>query len=321
MKRIIEIEVRDEYVLWAGVVIGAAGSHDDVILRIAFGRSWAALNIYATFRDALGENPTVILLTPTMRTGGEDMTYDVTIPPTAKRLDGRASLTLTGYIVTSDGVEEDRATNTTTAYFRVLPSDFALADDGSIDATLAQQMLSAMNEHAEVVQTQIGAHEAEVAAQIREHASAVAVEIERQDGEIEDIRDVADEANIYAKQAHMFASDAVLEAEAAKQRSEDAIKAVGKIETALDSIIAIQEELISRSLITFYIDHYGDLGTYQAIEGWTFGDWCGSEYDTLGCRATNYVYAPDGIGIISGGTIQYNPDEDTPIEAEVTYKF
>lgn len=50
---------------------------------------------------------------------------------------------------------------------------------------------------------------------------------------------------------------------------------VGDLDTALDSIIDIQEELIGVTLITFTID-----GTeYQAEEGMTWVEWCVSEYN------------------------------------------
>ncbi len=149
-KRIIEISVNDEYVLGSGVVVGAAGSHDDVVLHAAFGEMWSGLNIYATFRNALGEEPTVILLLPSMLADGETMKYKIDVPSAAKRYDGRMTVTFTGFAVT-DGAEEETATNTSVAFFRVLPSDFALADDGSIDATLAQQLQQEINKLSEYV--------------------------------------------------------------------------------------------------------------------------------------------------------------------------
>jgi hypothetical protein len=155
-KRIIECQVSDEYVLGAGVVVGAAGSHDDVVLRLTFGEMWIGLNIYATFRDARGENPTFVPILPSMLVDGEVMVYDVPVPAAAKRHQGQMMLTLTGYSIV-DGVQEDSATNTATAFFRVLQSDFALFDDGSVDVTIAQQMLSAINEHAKDVAESIGA--------------------------------------------------------------------------------------------------------------------------------------------------------------------
>lgn len=142
-KRIINCTVSDEYIVGGGVPIGAAGSHDDVVLRLAFGEMWTGLNIYATFTDAVGENATVVMLMPSMLVAGSAMTYDLPIPASAKKIEGRASLSLTGYTVVNG--TEGIATNTVTSYFRVLPSKVALLDDGTVDATLAAQLLAEMN--------------------------------------------------------------------------------------------------------------------------------------------------------------------------------
>lgn len=138
-KRIIELTVSDEYVIGGGVPIGAAGSHDDVILRMSFSDAWMVRNKYATFRDALGENPVLVDFLPSMLVPGKDATYDVVVPAAAKKIDGRASMTLTGYTVVN-GSEEKEASNTAVTYFRVLPSTYKIMDDDSIDLTLAQQM-------------------------------------------------------------------------------------------------------------------------------------------------------------------------------------
>ena len=166
-KRIIECRVSDEYVLGSGVVVGAAGSHGDVVLRLEFGTMWAVLNKYATFRDANGENPTIVSIMPSMLVDGTAMTYDVPVPAEAKRYKGKMMLTLTGYSLV-DGVEEDRATNTATAYFRVLESDFALYDDGTVEATLAQQLQNELREYEETVQSQIEGHRTEVGEAVRQ---------------------------------------------------------------------------------------------------------------------------------------------------------
>ena len=149
-KRIIECQVSDEYILGAGMVVGAAGSHDDVLIRLAFGDMWIGLNLYATFRDSKGESPTLVAILPSMLADGEVMVYDVPVPAAAKRYEGKMMLTLTGYSVV-DGTQEDTATNTATAYFRVLRSDFAMFDAPSVDATLAQQIHNEINEFGEVV--------------------------------------------------------------------------------------------------------------------------------------------------------------------------
>lgn len=143
--RYIPCELENEYLIGAGVVAGAAGSHDDVYLRIRFGSMWDGLNKYVTFRDALGENPTMRMLTGSMRVEGSNDTYDVSVPAAAKALQGRMMVTVYGYSV-SNGTQEDTATLSATAYFRVLPSDYSLLDDGSIDATIAQQFQAEMQE-------------------------------------------------------------------------------------------------------------------------------------------------------------------------------
>ena len=85
-----------------------------------------------------------------MLVDGQTMTYDVTIPPAAKKYQGQMMLTLTGYSIV-DGVEEERATNTAMAFFRVMPSSYAVFDDGTVDATLAQQMQSEINEFGSII--------------------------------------------------------------------------------------------------------------------------------------------------------------------------
>jgi hypothetical protein len=156
MSKIIKCQVNDEYVLGSGVVIGAAGSYGDVILQLQFNEMWDGLAIMATFKDALNQHPVVIMLVPSMLVDGEVRTYEVYIPVEAKRIAGRVRLTLTGYSIYTieDNGEvtpfKDSLTNTSTAFFRVLESDAALADDGSIGVsptpTLAEQALAAINE-------------------------------------------------------------------------------------------------------------------------------------------------------------------------------
>lgn len=155
--RFIECSVTGEYINGAGVVIGAAGSHDDVTLRIEFDDSWNGLNLWATFRDAIGENPCGVPISANDLVDGKCNTYDVSIPETVLRYSGKIKLILTGYSVSGvydDGgklvrVAETQERHTTAAYFRVLPSDVAMYDDGSIDGTIAQELLAQINENAE----------------------------------------------------------------------------------------------------------------------------------------------------------------------------
>lgn len=152
-KRIIEIEVNDEFITGSGVVIGAAGSHNDVIMKVRFNSSWAGLNIIATFRDALGENPISVVLTALStfvaeESDGDHCVHKFSVPLKAKAYEGKISLSFTGYTVAAvasedgEGVEyqETQAITSGTAYFNVLKSDAMLADDIFKTADVGQQL-------------------------------------------------------------------------------------------------------------------------------------------------------------------------------------
>lgn len=164
-KRTIRLTVENEYVRGAGVPVGAAGSHDEVELEVTFvGDVWLGTNKYVTFRDALGQSPRLKMLLDSESVselsededGATIQTHKVTVPYAAKTHAGNMSVTFTGYTVLStldaEGnlvFYEGECINTMTAYFRVLPSDYVILEDGSFDgvpgATLAQQCQSAAN--------------------------------------------------------------------------------------------------------------------------------------------------------------------------------
>ena len=152
-KRIIEIEVNDEFITGSGVVIGAAGSHNDVVMKVRFNSSWAGLDIIATFRDALGENPISVVLTALStlvadESDGDHCVHKFSVPLKAKAYEGKISLSFTGYTVAAvasedgEGVEyqETQAITSGTAYFNVLKSDAVLADDIFKTADVGQQL-------------------------------------------------------------------------------------------------------------------------------------------------------------------------------------
>lgn len=244
-KRIIECQVNDEYVLGSGVVVGAAGSHDDVVLRLAFGEMWVGRNIYATFHDANGESPVQSMLMASMLVPGEAMTYDVTIPPEAKRYAGKMMLTLTGYSIV-DGVQEDMATNTTTAYFRVLPSDFAPLDDGTITPTLAQQVQNELGEYYSVFEEQYskikGVETAEIDRKTAENARASA-ELAREKAEV--VRRETEIKRVEFEEKRATAEEGRASAEAKRVEADgERNKLVGDIDDALDEILKLQNDIL-----------------------------------------------------------------------------
>jgi hypothetical protein len=238
MSKIIECQVNDEYILGSGVVIGAAGSYGDVILRLKFNDTWAGLNISATFIDALGQSEAWITITPSMEVMGAFMVYDVPIPQAALAVAGRAKLTLSGfsvYKVEEDGevsYKKDSLTNTATAYFRVLESNAVIVTNDGVDPSIPEIVLALVNE-----------------------AEASADAASRALGETEDQKELAEEAANKAKDEAQnalghandakFASDvAAGHAKSAASSAAEVEGMLGDLDAALDGIIAIQEELM-----------------------------------------------------------------------------
>lgn len=120
MNRIIRCEVDNEFIKGAGVVIGAAGSHDDVELELSFSPVWDGTSKKIVWFDALGENAVVTALTTDLLVTGEDNLYRVPVPGEAKAVEGDMHLTVRGVNVT--GTTETRAVVAATARFRVLPA-------------------------------------------------------------------------------------------------------------------------------------------------------------------------------------------------------
>lgn len=146
--KIINCTVTDEYVRGDGVAVGAAGSHDDVALRLEFGSMWNGTAKKITWLDARGENPTLTVLTANMRENGKNNVYIAPIPAAPKAFAGRMMMTVKGVTVKTEGEEsiEASATVTATAYFTVLESclDPDAEEAQDITPTQADQM------HAEI---------------------------------------------------------------------------------------------------------------------------------------------------------------------------
>lgn len=150
-KRIIEISVNDEYIVGSGVVIGAAGSHNDVVIRARFNESWVGLSILATFRDARGENPTAVVLTSATTLKESETDYEVhefSVPLNVKKYEGKVTLAFLGYSLVAELGENDEpiykeaaVISSGTAYFNVLQSDVLLADEIFKEAGVEEQLL------------------------------------------------------------------------------------------------------------------------------------------------------------------------------------
>ena len=144
-KKIIPIEVRDEYILGSGVSIGAAGSFDSMVLRVKFDDSWIGLNKYATWTDAQGNIGDQTIITELDRADDENA-YDIPVSAFVTQYAGTVKLSFTGYAVggTADNLVES-VINTAAGSFRVLESTATRLDGGSVNATLAEQLTDTVN--------------------------------------------------------------------------------------------------------------------------------------------------------------------------------
>lgn len=145
-RRIIPCQVTDEYVRGSGVVVGAAGSHNDVALRLEFGPMWAGTARSIVWKDALGGNPTVTILGTDLLETGEAEVYIVPIPAEPKAYAGDMTMTIKGAVV--DGDTETSATLTARAFFTVMESDWDedAAESGDVNPTQAEQLQAQIEE-------------------------------------------------------------------------------------------------------------------------------------------------------------------------------
>ena len=145
-QRIIRLGVRGDYVLGAGVEIGAVGSHDEVLLELDFRDSpvWHGLTKKAIFYDAVGQNPTTILLTTNLLAEGQTEVYCIPVPYAAKAVAGDCTLTIEGALI--EGETEKIRIVTGEAPFQVLPSRRYLTDPAPVTPTQAEQLQAEIDE-------------------------------------------------------------------------------------------------------------------------------------------------------------------------------
>lgn len=136
----IPLTIENEYIKGANVVIGAAGSHDDVYLKITFGSMWDGLFKRIVWFNANKETPTVTILDSSMLEDGTDNVYTVPVPANPKALPGKMIMTVKGTV--SDDDEELVATLTAAAEFIVLDSawDDNAQQQDAVPPSVAEQL-------------------------------------------------------------------------------------------------------------------------------------------------------------------------------------
>lgn len=123
MIRTIPLKIQNEYITGDKGMIGAAGSHNDVILRMEFSGMWDGLTKMVQFRDALGETTIEVLLTADMLEADDTSVYLVPVPNGAKKYAGEMTLCIKGAAVSAQ--KETRATLAVYGRFTVAESKWS----------------------------------------------------------------------------------------------------------------------------------------------------------------------------------------------------
>lgn len=142
MTRTIPLKIQNEYITGDKCMIGAAGSHNDVILRMEFSGMWDGLTKMVQFRDALGETTIEVLLTADMLEADDTSVYLVPVPNGAKKYAGEMTLCVKGATVA--GGKETRATTAVHGAFTVGESkwDTSAETEQDVPPTQAEQLQS-----------------------------------------------------------------------------------------------------------------------------------------------------------------------------------
>ena len=140
MTRTIPLKIQNEYIAGDKVLIGAAGSHNDVVLRMEFSPLWEGLTKTVQFRDALGEKTIETLLTAELLEKNSTTVYMVPVPNGAKKYAGEMTLAVKGAAVSGD--KETRATTAVHGAFTVGESkwDTSAETEQDVNATQAEQL-------------------------------------------------------------------------------------------------------------------------------------------------------------------------------------
>lgn len=140
MTRTIPLKIQNEYITGDKCMIGAAGSHNDVILRMEFSGMWDGLTKMVQFRDALGEAAIEVLLTADMLEADDTSVYLVPVPNGAKKYAGEMTLCVKGAAVA--GEKETRATTAVYGRFTVAESkwDTSAETEQDVPPTQAERL-------------------------------------------------------------------------------------------------------------------------------------------------------------------------------------
>ena len=231
MIRTIPLKIQNEYITGDKGMIGAAGSHNDVILRMEFSGMWDGLTKMVQFRDALGEATIEVLLTADMLEADDTSVYLVPVPNGAKKYAGEMTLCIKGAAVSAQ--KETRATLAVYGRFTVAESKWS-ADaetEADVPASNVEQLQGQIdNVLATIVDARKAATEAAKSAEGAALSQSRAQTSEQYAGEY--AQDAADSATAAANSAASASSSATSAANSAASASDSATAAANSATAA-----------------------------------------------------------------------------------------
>ena len=231
MIRTIPLKIQNEYITGDKGMIGAAGSHNDVILRMEFSGMWDGLTKMVQFRDALGEATIEVLLTADMLEADDTSVYLVPVPNGAKKYAGEMTLCIKGAAVSAQ--KETRATLAVYGRFTVAESKWS-ADaetEADVPASNVEQLQGQIdNVLATIVDARKAATEAAKSAEGAELSQSRAQTSEQYAGEYAQY--AADSATAAANSAASASSSATSAANSAASASDSATAAANSATAA-----------------------------------------------------------------------------------------
>ena len=104
-----------------------------------------------------------------------------------------------------------------------------------------------------------------------------------------------------------------------EEQLESTNNSIGDIESALNTILEIQNALLPAPTFTFTIDGI----TYNTNENMSWDDWCASDYNTLGLYWSDMMggYFLDGLGFLWFDGVIVAPEADIVINGEYEIRW
>lgn len=140
-QRVIPVAVTAEYVAGDGVTLGAAGSHNSVLIEYDFraaGPQWENTSKYVLWTNPQGNSTNRINLGVAEKVEGYEGVYQAAPPADAMCVPGWAEMVVVGY--TLNGETEVTKVKTEPSRFRVLPGSSRAADNEGVAPTVADQL-------------------------------------------------------------------------------------------------------------------------------------------------------------------------------------